>query len=1060
MSRLRSTDDLTRLLGIPFSEEQREAITAAPDAPGVIIAGAGSGKTTVMAARVVWLVGHHGLDPGSILGLTFTAKAAVGLASKIRHALGELDRDFVRDPGDEPGEPTVSTYHAFASQLVSEHGLRLGFESDLRLVSDASQFQRAASAIRRFPGPLELVTSHLPTLVADVVSFDSTLNDHLITPSEVRAENSRIIAEAEKADRMTGGVKKGIEAARKRDELVALVEAYRTMKDLDGVCDFSDLMARGAHVALGSPEVQRIMRERFPAVLLDEYQDTSYGQRVMLQSLFSGATPAEGRGHPVTAVGDPAQGIYGWRGAAGDSLTGFTGHFPRADGSPSSAFSLVTCRRCDADILDLANTVAAEFYESSDVVQPLRPAPQVQPGTVSVARYPTVDTEVAALADAVADRGAKGGTSWSDIAVLVRTWGEVEHLTTALRSRGVPAEVLGLTGLLVQPEVSDVLALLEIVDDACANTAMMRLLGGARWRIGTRDLALLGQRATRLAREGTGGASVADDPVEAKLLEAVAGADPVTVASLSDAVADPGPAEYSDRARARFAELAEVIRGARRRGGDAVSDQVHHAVNALGLDIELAATDVGAQGRENLAILAQTAADFERNADTASLSGFLAYLRAEEEHNKAMTIESPSDTDSVKVLTIHKAKGLEWPVVYVPFLADGFFPSGQRRARWTSAASAIPTALRGDAEVLPTLSEWSEAGLKAFAQACSAEDLAEELRLAYVAFTRAAHELHLSGHWWGRTQLKPRGASPYLDKAHEWALSAGHRVGEWTEAPAEGESNPHDIEEIVPWPAPAPALAARREAAIAVRRYLDDPKTAAPDPEGTDAEANELAFLEQVDTEITRLRAEVESRRSDVIEVPLPERLSPTALIAWRSDPQGFARRLYRPMPTRPVPGARLGTRFHAWVEQWFDRRSLFEPEEVVARHSEDVPDDDSELDALIAGFMAGPYAHRTPEAIEPAFQLVIGGQPFTGRIDAVFTTGDGYEIVDWKTNRDSTSDPLQLAIYRLAWAERVGVDPERITASFYYVARDEVVTYDGTDLPGRDDIEHLLAST
>lgn len=1061
MSGLATVDELKELLDTPFSDEQVAAITAAPDAPSVIIAGAGSGKTTVMAARVVWLVGHHGVDPEAVLGLTFTTKAAAGLAAKIRHALATLQRDRPAEPPgarDTVGEPTVSTYHAFAGRLVAEHGLRLGYESDLRLVSDASQFQRALEAIRRYDGALYEVSGHLPTLVEEVVKFDSTLNDHLVTPAEVRAENARIITEAQGADRVTKDIEKAIAAARKRDELTLLVDAYREAKEADGVCDFSDAMARGALVALGSPDVQRLLRERYTAVLLDEYQDTSYGQRVMLQGLFSGPDAEHGRGHCVTAVGDPAQGIYGWRGAAGDSLTGFSEHFPRADGSPAEAYSLVTCRRCDADILDLANTVAADFYAAHDIVRPLEPAPAAAPGRITVARYDTVDAEIEALADAVAERGARDDVRWSDVAVLVRTWGEVEHLTTALRSRGVPAEVLGLTGLLVQPEISDVLAVLELVDDACANTAMMRLLSGARWRIGPRDLALLGSRAASLARIDAA-ASTADDPVDAKLLDAVAGADPVTVASLSDAVEDLGGAPYSAEARHRLRQVARLLRAARRRSADSVVEQIHRAITELGLDIELAATDVGAQGLDNLAVLVQTAAEFERNAERPSLAGFLSYLRAEERHNKAMAIESPSDSDSVKVLTIHKAKGLEWPVVYVPFLADGFFPSKRSRPRWTSAASAIPSVLRGDSDILPELDEWTNAALGRYATACKAEDAAEELRLAYVAFTRAAHELHLSGHWWGRTQLKPRGESEFLTTAHTWATAHGHGVLTWAEKPEDDAENPHADRPAVAWPAVLPALEARRGAADLVEGFLHE-TAEIPEPEGGEAEERELAFLEELDVEIERLRAEAAARAGDIIEVALPDAMSPTSMIAARADPEAFARALYRPMPRRPVAGARLGTRFHAWVERRFEQQVLFEPEEVANRPGDDVPDDDADLESLIERFEAGPFAHRVPVAIEPAFSIQIGGQTVSGRIDAVFATDDGYEIVDWKTNRDSSSDPLQLAVYRLAWAEQMSVDPARVIGTFYYVARDETVTYDGSPghtLPDREQIAALL---
>ena len=152
-SRLRSTGDLIDALGIEFSDQQLAAITA-PLEPGVIIAGAGSGKTTVMAARVVWLVGSGAVRPEEVLGLTFTRKAAAELSARVRSAL--LRAGVVADRGvDESGEQLVMTYDAFASRLVSEHGLRLGFESDPTLISGATRFRLASQVVKAAAGPFD-----------------------------------------------------------------------------------------------------------------------------------------------------------------------------------------------------------------------------------------------------------------------------------------------------------------------------------------------------------------------------------------------------------------------------------------------------------------------------------------------------------------------------------------------------------------------------------------------------------------------------------------------------------------------------------------------------------------------------------------------------------------------------------------------------------------------------------------------------------------------------------------------------------------------------------------
>ena len=181
---IRDTEDLKALLGVPYTEEQLDAITA-PLEPAVIVAGAGSGKTTVMAARVVWLVGTGQVGPHQVLGLTFTNKAAAELAERIRKALRKLEDEELDDPDsgldESVGEPTVSTYHAYADRLIKEHGLRLGLEPSARLLADATRYQLAVTAVR---GPKELryFKGKVADLADKVLALDGELSEHLVTP--------------------------------------------------------------------------------------------------------------------------------------------------------------------------------------------------------------------------------------------------------------------------------------------------------------------------------------------------------------------------------------------------------------------------------------------------------------------------------------------------------------------------------------------------------------------------------------------------------------------------------------------------------------------------------------------------------------------------------------------------------------------------------------------------------------------------------------------------------------------------------------------------------------
>ncbi len=1032
--RVRDEQHLIELAGIPFTEQQLAAITADLERPGAIIAGAGSGKTTVMAARVLWLVGHEGVAPERILGLTFTNKAAAELGIRIRRSLELLGPD-----DEERGDPVASTYHAFAGSLIAEHGLRLGIEPDLRVVTDASRFQRTARAIEAYPGQLDHAGTYLPTLIGQVVALDADLSEHLVEPGRLRTFDRDVIARYDPGAKLVAVVRDAAKTARTRTDLSRLVDAYRELKALDGVLDFSDQMAAGALLAQ-VPEVRTSVREQYDVVLLDEYQDTSVAQRDLLTGLFSGL--------PVTAVGDPAQGIYGWRGAATGNLEEFLEDFPGPAGERGRRFALSVTNRCAPTVIEAANMIAADYYATSKVVAPLTSAKPAG-GRVDVALYPTVEAEVEAMVGQIAAAHA-AGVPLRRIAILVRVARENGAIVAALRRAGLPFEIVGLTGLLDQPEVVDVVSVLRVVDDVTANPAVLRLLTGPRWNIGVRDLALLGRRAWQLSRVGR-----TDDEqettLEAELVRAVEGTDSTEIVSLADALEDLGDLPYSPEARHRFGEVADVLRGLRRHASEPLVDLARRTVRALDLDIELEAGEVTG-GADNLAVFLDAVAAYSETDRYASLAGLLAYFEAEDLHNDGMEVATPSEAESVKLLTIHRAKGLEWHTVFVPLVSKTVFPSGRGRGNWVTSTQTLPSPLRGDAGSLAQLEEWTPKAFAAFKAEKSAEAAMEERRLAYVAYTRAEEHLVVSGHWWGRTQQKPIGPSDYLLATRDWLAGRGVEPTAWADAPEDGTTNPHLANaEGIAWPATEPTLDSRRLLADRVRARLAgaEPVTSPED----DAVAARVA---EIEADLELLLAEAEAAAAAERTVPLPRTLSTTSVLALTKDEPAFARSLARPMPRQPSAAARLGTRFHAWVEAHYGQQQvLLDPTDLPGRGDVDLASD-AELNEVITQFRSGPYGDRTPAAIEAPFSIVLGGQQVIGRIDAVFERDGKVEVVDWKTNRAATADPLQLAVYRLAWAEMNGLDLADVTGVFYYVRLGEVQPFD--DLPGRDELERLVA--
>ncbi|MEU3195578.1 UvrD-helicase domain-containing protein [Streptomyces sp. NPDC006996] len=1167
-------DQLKELLGIPFTPEQTACIIA-PPAPQVIVAGAGSGKTTVMAARVVWLVGTGQVAPEQVLGLTFTNKAAGELAERVRKALikaGVTDPDPL-DPDNPPGEPVISTYHAFAGRLLTDHGLRIGLEPTSRLLADATRYQLAARVLREAPGPYPALTRSFPDLVGDLLTLDGELAEHLVRPEDLRAHDAELLRTLEHARLTNADLRKVPEAAAARRELAELVLLYRAAKRERDLLDFGDQIALSARLA-AVPEVGRILRDEFRVVLLDEYQDTSVAQRVLLAGLFGGGT-----GHPVTAVGDPCQAIYGWRGASVANLDDFPDHFAHADGRPATRQSLSENRRSGGRLLDLANGLAEPLRALHAGVEALRPAPGAErDGTVRCALLPTHAEEIDWIADSLAHL-VNTGKAPGEIAVLCRTATDFAEIQGALVARDVPVEVVGLSGLLHLPEIADLVAVCEVLQDPGANASLVRLLTGPRWRIGPRDLALLGRRARLLVSHAR---VEGDDNPDRRLAEAVEGVDPAEVISLADALdtfletpldghGDDDRLPFSPDARVRFARLAAELRDLRRSLADPLMDVLHRVLAVTGLEVELSASPhaLAARRRETLSNFLDVAASFAAGDGEASLLAFLGFLRTAAQYEKGLDNALPGGENTVKVLTAHKSKGLEWDVVAVPGLVTGSFPSGRGREKWTAQGKVLPHALRGDADTLPDVPSWDSRGLKAFHQDMNDHQYTEELRLGYVTFTRPRSLLLGSGHWWGPSQKKPRGPSAFLQSLHDHCAAGHGEIEAWAEEPAENEENPalHRAGDDHVWPLPLDddALARRRAAAETVLAHLDglaahpdglatavhDPDThddpdwppppdddelfpeegafpeegplpgedpfadagpgdangpgdigdpngpggpagqddwdswttdrptvphqaTAPEaatspraerrqplraPEGHPLTPEEARTLASWDRDLDALTGELLRTRAAVTDVPLPASLTTSQLLRLAEDPDGFAQELARPMPRPPQPAARRGTRFHAWVEARFEALTLpmLDPDELPGSDAE--IDDERDLEALKEAFEHTEYAHRTPYRVEAPFQLTIAGRVVRGRIDAVYKEegehGTTYEIVDWKTGRGRTADPLQLAVYRLAWAEQHEVPAESVTAAFVYVRTGDVVRPGA--LPGRAALERLL---
>lgn len=1028
---LNDPGQLASVLGIPYSDQQLDAITA-PLSPGVIIAGAGSGKTTVMAARVVWLVGTGQVDAQRVLGLTFTRKAAAKLDVEIRQA---LVRAAVVE-SDDAG-PQVSTYDAFAGELVRDFGVLIGEEPTTRLITDATRYRLAAQVVTEASGPYPMLSRLRPQAIAErLLRLSAEMRSHLVDPSDLTDQAQRFATELAQAPRRTTGevyraVSDAEQVRAERLELVELVVAYERLKLELGYREFADQLATAARLVEQLAVVAQRLRQEFDVVLLDEYQDTSAAQVRLLRGLFSGADIESGRGHAVTAVGDPCQAIYGWRGAAARNILDFATDFPLRDGRPAPSFPLTVNRRSGPQILTAANRLAEgvradPLLASQDIELELRAPDEVGPARIEVCSYQTWPQETAAIADRIADLHSTGAVSaWSDLAVLCRNNAQVSAIYTAVVERDLPAQIVGLGGLLDVPLIAEVVATLSVLADPTDNPSLIRLLTSPRWAIGLGDLELLGRRAQELTQDRPEEFAVAETP------------------SLAEALADLGGLPFSSTARQRFGIINSELAGLRRYLRHDLPQLVSRVVAVQGLAVEAETLAAGAAAP--LRSFQRAVADYAQADAQASLTGLLAYLSAERDYGVGLEQPVVSSEDSVKILTVHKAKGLEWEVVFLPALAETVFPNQRVSDDWIRNAAVLPFGLRGDRLALPPLGPVSRDALTTLHSELADHQLLSEDRLAYVAATRARRLLVASTHAWAAGLTKPRTPSRYLEVLAEHAQLV-------TPAAEVEPTNPlTEVAEQWAWPVlgGSEAIALRRTTGELVGQARERYAASGDYPTATATDPEVLARIRRWSETGTELAAAEVAQRRDRASVS-PAYLSVTGLAHLRRDPTAFQRALRRPMPRLVSREQRWGIDFHQWLENRFGEQAA-----LIDEESDLVG---AEYDQLRAGFEASPWATAVPVAVEAPFTLVLGGRLIRGRIDAVFPAADGrHQVVDWKTGSAAAADPLQLACYRLAWAELTGVGVADVDAVFYDLKTAEIRR---PALPDRAGLEGLLSSS
>jgi ATP-dependent DNA helicase UvrD/PcrA len=664
-----ATED--RILG-DLTLEQREAVTHG-EGPLLIVAGAGTGKTAVITRRIAQLITSRHARPEQVLALTFTDRAAAEMEERV---------DRLVPYGYT--QVWISTFHAFGDRVLRENALHAGLSPDFRVLNRPEQVIFMRERLFEFPldhfRPLGDPTRHVDALVG----LWSRAKDEDVTPEEYAAYAERLAAETAAHPEDAAGA----EQAAQQRELAAAYGAYQRLLVCEGRVDFGDLITMTLRLLREHPAVLQAYQEQFRYVLVDEFQDTNYAQFELVKLLA-------GPRRNLTVVADDDQAIYRWRGASYSNITFFARAFP-------DARTVVLARnfRSTQFILDAAyRLIRHNDPDRLEVRQGIDKRLRAVAGPGRVPRHLHFDAlggEADGVADRIAENVAAGRWRYRDVAILVRANRDANPFLRALNMRGIPSRFSGTRGLYDREEIRLLIAFLRAVAHPEDSISLYYLSASPLYDIPAPDLAACMSYATRKNRP---------------------------LGHVYRHLAEIEEFEVSGDARAAITRLLDDMDEMTRLALRFPTGRVlyEYLVARTGYVGRLAGSGQpdDEQKVANIAKFFDLVARFGEVVPVDRVAAFVTHLDLLiEAGDDPSTADIETDVDAVRVLTLHKAKGLEFPVVFMVSMASDKFPSRVRRE-----ALPLPEALMKD--ILPT----------------GDFHLQEERRLCYVGMTRAREDL-------------------------------------------------------------------------------------------------------------------------------------------------------------------------------------------------------------------------------------------------------------------------------------------------------------------------------
>ncbi|MDZ7270149.1 MAG: ATP-dependent helicase [candidate division KSB1 bacterium] len=677
-----------------LNPEQREAVTFG-EGPLMVVAGAGTGKTRVITHRIAYLIATKKARPEEILALTFTDKAAAEMEERV---------DVLVPYGF--ANVWIGTFHSFGDHLLRQYAFELGLTPDFQVLAEAEQNIFFRQHLFAYPLDFYRPLGNPTRFISALLTLFSRAKDEDVSPEEYLAFAQRLAKEAEEHPED----KELQERAARQMELARTYACHQRLLAEAGMVDFGDQVALALKLLREHPSVLQDLRQRYRYILVDEFQDTNYAQFVLV-SLLAGANGN------ITVVADDDQSIYKFRGAAISNVINFLKSYPQA-----RLVVLTENYRSTQQILDAAYRLIRhndpERLEVQRSISKQLRAQRTDGAPVMHRHFDTLSSEADAVASIIEQKMKAGGYCYRDFAILVRANNHADPFLRSLNMRGIPFQFSGSRGLYSREEVRLLVNFLRTLSNPDDSVSLFHLAQSEVYQFPPLDLA----RCTAYAKLRN-----------------------ISLFQVFEALPQLPDLIVSAEAQATAARIVENTRKflevARTNNAGVV---LYRFLTESGLLKRLtSAQTVEAEVQIlNIARFFDIVREFCAMATEDRVQEFVAHLDALiEAGDDPPTAQADTDLDAVNVLTVHKAKGLEFRVVFMVSLVEDHFPS---RAR--GEALSLPPELVKD--IVPP----------------GDTHLQEERRLFFVGMTRAKEELYLtSGRDYGGK--RPRKVSRFVLEA-------------------------------------------------------------------------------------------------------------------------------------------------------------------------------------------------------------------------------------------------------------------------------------------------------